>query len=135
MDIELVFEAVTDSFDVDLAILEPNQVDIDKAARVSIALERLVQREQADGLAIGSCMGWLPKGFPCLGFARLRDRGWCSVFVAMAAVVTQASDTITLKSLLDEMIDREAAARFPRPAFTCRQASSYDRASVSAQLP
>jgi hypothetical protein len=57
------------------AVLEPKQDDIDKAARVSIALERLVEREQADGLAIGTCMGWLPKGFPCLGFARLRDRG------------------------------------------------------------
>lgn len=57
------------------AILEPTKADIEKAARVSVALDRLIEQEQADGLAIGTCMGWLPRGFPCLGFARLRDRG------------------------------------------------------------
>jgi hypothetical protein len=56
-------------------IVEPNEEDIDKAARVSVALQDLMDREQAQGLAVGTCMGWLPKGFPCLGFARLRDRG------------------------------------------------------------
>jgi hypothetical protein len=56
-------------------ILEPTREDIEKAARVSVALDRLVERERADGLAIGTCMGWLPRGFPCLGFTRLRDRG------------------------------------------------------------
>ena len=56
-------------------ILEPTKEDIEKAARVSVALDRLVRQEQADGLAIGTCMGWLPRGFPCLGFSRLRDRG------------------------------------------------------------
>ena len=40
-----------------------------------MALQNLVKQEQAQGLAIGTCMGWLPKGFPCLGFARLRDGG------------------------------------------------------------
>lgn len=57
------------------AIVEPNEEDIAKAARVSIALQDLMRKERADGLAIGTCMGWLPKGFPCLGFARLRDSG------------------------------------------------------------
>jgi L-fucose isomerase-like protein len=57
------------------AIIEPNQEDIAKAARISVALQNLVRQEQAQGLAIGTCMGWLPKGFPCLGFARLRDSG------------------------------------------------------------
>ncbi len=56
-------------------ILEPTPEDIEKAARVSVALDRLVEQAQADGLAIGTCMGWLPRGFPCLGFTRLRDRG------------------------------------------------------------
>jgi len=56
-------------------IFEPSEEDIKKAARVSIALERLVEEQQADGLAVGSCMGWLTRGFPCLGFSRLRDRG------------------------------------------------------------
>jgi hypothetical protein len=56
-------------------IIEPDKADISKAARVSVALQRLMERERAQGLAIGTCMGWLPKGFPCLGFARLRDGG------------------------------------------------------------
>ncbi len=56
-------------------ILEPTKEDIEKAARVSIALDRLVEEEQADALAVGTCMGWLSRGFPCLAFARLRDRG------------------------------------------------------------
>jgi hypothetical protein len=57
------------------AILEPTEEDILKAARVSITLQQLMEEEQADGLAVGTCMGWLPRGFPCLGFARLRDKG------------------------------------------------------------
>ncbi len=57
--------------------------------------------------------------------------GWSLVFVAAAAMVAQAGETITLNSLLDEMVDREASARFPSPGYTCWQASSYDRASVS----
>ncbi|MHC4565603.1 MAG: hypothetical protein ACYTE3_07560, partial [Planctomycetota bacterium] len=56
-------------------IVEPDGEDIQKAARVSIALQNLMERERAQGLAVGTCMGWLPKGFPCLGFARLRDSG------------------------------------------------------------
>jgi hypothetical protein len=56
-------------------IIEPTKEDIEKAARVSVALDRLIEQEQADALAIGTCMGWLDRGFPCLGFARLRDRG------------------------------------------------------------
>jgi hypothetical protein len=57
------------------AIIEPNQEDITKAARISVALQNLIKQQQAQGLAIGTCMGWLPKGFPCLGFTRLRDSG------------------------------------------------------------
>lgn len=56
-------------------ILEPTKEDIDKAARVSVALDRLIEEQRADALAVGTCMGWLSRGFPCLGFARLRDRG------------------------------------------------------------
>jgi hypothetical protein len=57
------------------AVVEPTSEDIHKAARISVALQRLLEQEQAQGLAIGTCMSWLPKGFPCLGFARLRDAG------------------------------------------------------------
>ena len=56
-------------------IIEPTAEDISKAARVSVALQRLMERERAQGLAVGTCMGWLEKGFPCLGFTRLRDNG------------------------------------------------------------
>lgn len=56
-------------------IIEPTYQDVEKAARVSLALQRLVEEEHAQGLAIGSCMRWLSRGFPCLGFTRLRDRG------------------------------------------------------------
>lgn len=56
-------------------IIEPNSEDIRKAARISIALQNLMEQQKANGLAVGTCMGWLSKGFPCLGFARLRDRG------------------------------------------------------------
>ena len=56
-------------------IVEPDKDDIEKAARVSVALDNLIRQENADALAIGTCMGWLAKGFPCLGFTRLRDRG------------------------------------------------------------
>ncbi|HYW80360.1 MAG TPA: glycoside hydrolase family 172 protein, partial [Thermoguttaceae bacterium] len=55
---------------------------------------------------------------------------------AIAATAAIAAEpTITLQTLLNEMVDREAAARFPDPAYTCVQASSYDRASVSADEP
>lgn len=56
-------------------VFEPSREDIIKAARVTIALEQLMAEEQADALAVGTCMGWLARGFPCLGFTRLRDCG------------------------------------------------------------
>jgi L-fucose isomerase-like protein len=56
-------------------ILEPTNEDIEKAARVSVVLDRLICDLKVDGLAIGTCMDWLQRGFPCLGFTRLRDRG------------------------------------------------------------
>lgn len=39
--------------------------------------------------------------------------------------------TITLESLLDEMVSVEESARYPNPFYTCHQESSYDRRSVS----
>jgi hypothetical protein len=56
-------------------IVEPTDEDISQAARVSIALQQLMEEEKAHGLAVGTCMGWLKRGFPCLGFTRLRDCG------------------------------------------------------------
>jgi hypothetical protein len=42
---------------------------------------------------------------------------------------------ITVESLLKEMVDRDAMARFPDPAYTCRQFSSYDRAKKTPADP
>lgn len=81
------------------AILEPNQEDIIKAARVSVALQNLMKQEQAQGLAIGTCMGWLPKGFPCLGFTRLRDGG-------IPAACEGDMDSLLTMLLFQYMIDR-----------------------------
>lgn len=41
-----------------------------------------------------------------------------------------AADVVTLPSLMEEMTNRATLARFPEPAYTCAQASSYDRDSV-----
>jgi L-fucose isomerase-like protein len=56
-------------------IVEPNREDVLKAARASLTLDRLIAEYRVNGLCVGSCMGWLPRGFPCLGFSRLNDRG------------------------------------------------------------
>ena len=56
-------------------IIEPNQEDVLKAARASLTLDKLIAENRIDGLCVGTCMGWLSRGFPCLGFSRLNDRG------------------------------------------------------------
>ncbi len=56
-------------------MVEPNQADVDKAARASLTLDRLIAENRVDGLCVGTCMSWLSRGFPCLGFSRLNDRG------------------------------------------------------------
>ncbi len=80
-------------------IIEPNKEDIGMAARVSVALQNLMERERADGLAIGTCMGWLSKGFPCLGFARLRDNG-------IPAACEGDMDSLLTMMLFQYLIDR-----------------------------
>jgi len=56
-------------------IVEPEQDDVLKAARASLTLDQMIAENGAAGLCVGTCMGWLPRGFPCLGFSRLNDRG------------------------------------------------------------
>ena len=56
-------------------IVEPNQEDVLKAARASLTLDKLIAENRIDGLCVGTCMGWLSRGFPCLGFSRLNGRG------------------------------------------------------------
>ncbi len=55
--------------------VEPSQEDVFKAARASLTLDQLIAEYRVDGLCVGTCMGWLSRGFPCLGFSRLNDRG------------------------------------------------------------
>jgi len=56
-------------------VVEPSREDVVKAARASLALEKLIAETRAHALCVGTCMRWLPRGFPCLGFSRLNDRG------------------------------------------------------------
>ena len=56
---------------------------------------------------------------------------WAFLFISPAV---WAGD-VTLDSLLQEMIDPASVARWPQPAFTCAQCSSYDRAEVSPDKP
>jgi hypothetical protein len=46
-----------------------------------------------------------------------------------------AAEPVSLESLLLEMIDRDNLARFPEPAYVCRQFSSYDRDTVAPDQP
>ncbi|RNC66176.1 DUF2961 domain-containing protein [Proteiniphilum sp. X52] len=48
--------------------------------------------------------------------------------------VTYTQQVVSFESLLQEMTDRENLAEYPSPFYTCRQFSSYDRASVDPDL-
>ena len=56
-------------------VVEPTREDVVKAARASLTLDQLIAENRIQGLCVGTCMRWLPRGFPCLGFSRLNDRG------------------------------------------------------------
>lgn len=51
------------------------------------------------------------------------------------AVDTQLGTTVSLVSLLEEMVNRGTLARFPYPVYTCKQFSSYDRNSDTPNSP
>lgn len=53
----------------------------------------------------------------------------------LAAAAPVGAEPVSLKTLLEEMVDRDHLARFPAPAYTCRQASSYDRDTVAPDQP
>jgi len=57
--------------------------------------------------------------------------------VAVATLLTAACGRadVTLNSLLGEMTNYNAIAQWPQPEFTCKQASSYDRAKVAPDKP
>lgn len=51
------------------------------------------------------------------------------------AVPGATAQPVTLDTLLAEMVDREAVARWPDPPYTCGQASSWDRRSKAPGQP
>lgn len=57
-----------------------------------------------------------------------------SLVVLMTVSLASAAE-VTLDSLLHEMTDFNAVARWPAPAFTMHQCSSYDRAEVGPDKP
>ena len=56
-----------------------------------------------------------------------------TVLVGLNAVACATPRAISTRTLLAEMTDLPGLAEFPAPAYTCRQFSSYDRASVSPE--
>ncbi len=53
--------------------------------------------------------------------------------IGVPGVVVAAE--VSLESLLDEMVDRDAIARRPAPAYVCKQSSSYDRKQKTPDDP
>ncbi|MCX6929149.1 MAG: hypothetical protein NT154_38920, partial [Verrucomicrobia bacterium] len=51
----------------------------------------------------------------------------CSHTLGAVQLEQTSGKTISLRSLLTEMTDRNAAPQWPVPAYTLKQASSYDR--------
>lgn len=54
---------------------------------------------------------------------------------ALMPAASAWSDTVNIESLLGEMANRSAVARMPDPAYTCLQASSYNRAQKAPDQP
>ena len=60
-------------------------------------------------------------------------RGTIVTFIAIALLSGQviAAEVVSFESLLRDMVDRSKIAEFPDVEFSCKQASSYDRKSVT----
>lgn len=50
--------------------------------------------------------------------------------ILLFTITSCTNRTVSVETLLDEMVNREALARYPNPEYTCAQFSSYDRATV-----
>ena len=57
----------------------------------------------------------------------------CCLLVGMYSGAGAAQGPVTMKSLLEEMVDRVRLARLPDPGYTCGQFSSYDRRTKDAE--
>ena len=58
-----------------------------------------------------------------------------TVALLLASALGPLAAPVTLQSLLQEMTDRDAVARYPEPVYQSLQASSYNRASVRRGEP
>ena len=56
-------------------------------------------------------------------------------FVAIVCLGACSQSSITISSLLDEMVNREALAKYPDPPFVLKHSSSYDRATTKPGEP
>jgi len=59
----------------------------------------------------------------------------CSCLFGAIGSVKAENVSITLGSLVGEMVDSDEVARWPQSEYTCKQASSYDRAKVAPDKP
>src|SRR3954470_5510986 len=59
------------------------------------------------------------------------------IFVSLIFISSSlaAQKVVSIESLLQEMINYETVAQWPQPSYALKQASSYDRKSVSADKP
>ena len=58
-----------------------------------------------------------------------------SFFLVLTALTARSAPTVTLSSLLTEMTNRDALARWPEPTFTSQQTGSWDRRSKTPKEP
>jgi hypothetical protein len=54
-----------------------------------------------------------------------------AIFFLVFIQPVYSQGTVSIESLLKEMVNRDERARFPVPSFTCKQFSSYDRATTA----
>ena len=56
----------------------------------------------------------------------------CMAFLLLTAMPMYSSNKkVTIESLLQEMVDRNSLPQYPSPGYSCKQFSSYDRATTS----
>ncbi|WP_231603598.1 glycoside hydrolase family 172 protein [Neorhodopirellula pilleata] len=58
-----------------------------------------------------------------------------SAVMALSVLVVKAQEPVSVESLLREMVDRDAVARYPEKNFRLKQHSSYNRASTTPNEP
>jgi hypothetical protein len=68
-------------------------------------------------------------------------RKWTNLILVVLCILgfgvlpAQAYESVTIESLLLEMVDRDSIACFPNPEFRLKQDSSYNRASLTPEAP